>query len=377
MSASYTMPGLTHKAAVLYGPQDLRIQDVETVLPEPHQVQLRIRATGICGTDMHYFQNAKNGIFVVKSPLILGHEAAGEIVAVGNASGDFKIGDRVVFEPQRPCETCRFCRRGVYNLCPNMKFTGSASANPPVQGSLQQLYNHSAKFVYKLPESISWEEAAVIEPLAVAIHAINRSDLRTGQSVLVIGAGAVGLLCASVARVAGASRVTIVDIEQSRLNFATGKVQGVEAVADDSVLIPMKAKEGEAKEDFATRTAGMVLNLSPEKEQFDVVFECTGVESCVNTGIHAVRSRGKVVLVGMGAPMQSLHIGAAAVREVDLLGLWRYSHTFEPAIDLVRSGRVNLKSMVTHQYSLENAAAALCMALARPQELVKCVIVSE
>lgn len=370
------MRASTHKAAILYGPQDLRIEDVETASPESHQVQIRIRATGICGTDMHYFQNAKNGIFVVKDPLVLGHEAAGEIAAVGDAVTDFKIGDRVVFEPQRPCETCKFCRQGIYNLCKNMKFTGSASADPPVQGSLQQLYNHSAKFVYKLPDSISWEEAAVIEPLAVAIHAINRSDLKTGQSVLILGAGAVGLLCASVARVAGASRVTIVDIEQSRLDFATGKAKGVQAVAEDSVLIPMRADEGEGKAEFAARTAKMVLNTAPEEEQFDVVFECTGVESCVNTSIHAAKSRGKVILVGMGSPMQSLHIGAAAVREVDLLGLWRYSHTFETAIALVESGRVDLKSMVTHKYCLDKAADALRMALARPQELVKCVITS-
>lgn len=165
--------------------------------------------------------------------------------------------------------------------------------------------------------------------------------------MLILGAGAIGLLCASVARVSGSSCITIVDIEQSRLDFATGKTGSGKPVAETSVLIPMKAEEGELKSEFASHIAKDIMKQSPSEDPFDVVFECSGVESCVNIGIHSAMPRGKVVLMGMGSPLQSIHIGAAAVREVDLLGLWRYAHTFKTVIELVGSGSVDLKSMIS------------------------------
>jgi L-iditol 2-dehydrogenase len=366
----------THKRAVLYGAQDLRIEDCITTAPEDHQVQIRVRATGICGTDMHYFQNGRNGIYVVKEPLILGHEAAGEISAVGKNVTEFKIGDRVLMEPQRPCEKCVVCRRGRYNLCDQMKFSGSASCYPMVQGSLQQLYNHAASFVYRLPENVSFVEGALVEPLAVALHAVRRSSVETGQSVLILGAGAgaIGLLCAGAAKIAGASTVNIVDIDEGKLNFALGKgTKDGKGVADKVYRIPLSPNEGESRTDFAARIAEEIL-AQPGFGLVDVVFECTGVDTCMNIAIQCATKGGKVVMVGLGTPVQSLNIGLAGVHEVDLLGIWRYANTFPTAIELLRTGQIDLKPMITHTFDLEKAADALKFTLSRPDNLVKCVI---
>lgn len=319
---------------------------------------------------MHYYSAGKNGVFTIEDPLVLGHEAAGEIVALGADVHDITVGTRVAVEPQRPCSACKQCREGKYNLCPKLKFTGSASAKPPVQGSLQDLYCHEAAFVHKLPDNISWSEGAMVEPLSVAIHALRRSGLRPGQSVVILGAGAIGLLCASVAKLSGAKNIMMVDIDQARLDFAEKQ-----SLANVTFQIPLKGQDGESKADFAKRMAGEMLQRKGF-ELAEIVLECTGVEVCVNVGIHCAAPGAKVVLVGMGSPMQNINVGAAAVREVDLVGLWRYANTFATAIDLIATGKLDVKSMVTHSYPLSNAANALELVVAKPPDLIKCVITS-
>lgn len=207
----------THKAAVLYGAKDLRIESVETHTPTAHEVQIRPRATGICGTDQHYYQNDRNGIYTVTSPLILGHEYVGEVVAVGSAVTHLKTGDRVVVEPQIACTSCLDCRKDRYNLCQWMRFNGSASASPPPQGSLQTRLNYPAFLCYKLPDAVSFEEAAMVEPLAVAVHSVHKAAPEAGQSVLITGEGAIGLFCARMAKISGASLAVMVDIDEATL----------------------------------------------------------------------------------------------------------------------------------------------------------------
>lgn len=307
-------------------------------------------------------------MFVIKTPLILGHEAAGEVVAVGSDVTNVQVGDRVAVEPQRPCGTCRECKSGVYNVCSRMKFCGSASAEPPVQGSLQDLYCHAAGFVHPLPERMSWAEGAMVEPLAVAVHAVKRSELRVGQRVLILGAGAIGLLCAAVARGSGATTIGMIDIDAARLDFA--KARGL---ADATSTIPMRPSDGESASDFAARVARETL-AEEGFELADIVLDCTGVELCVNVGIHCAAPAGKVVLVGMGAPMQNIKVGVAAVREVNLVAVWRYANTFPTAIALIESGKVDVRPFVTHTYPLKEAAKALEVVVARPADLIKCVI---
>ncbi|KAJ3536995.1 hypothetical protein NM208_g6491 [Fusarium decemcellulare] len=167
----------SHNAVVLRAAQQLVIERVETAAPGPDEVQIAPRATGICGTDQHYYQNGRNSIYEVTEPLILGHEAAGEVVAVGSQVTNMRVGDRVTLEPQQACLCCEHCLDGRYNLCSRMRFNGSASAKPPVQGSLQERLNHPARLVYKLPDGVSYEEAALIEPLSVAIHAVRKARI--------------------------------------------------------------------------------------------------------------------------------------------------------------------------------------------------------
>ncbi|CAG8938052.1 unnamed protein product [Penicillium salamii] len=361
-----------HDAAVLHGAQDLRIELVKTPTLLPHEVAILPCATGLCGTDIHYYENGRNGMFVIDLPLILGHEAAGKILEVGSSVTTFKAGDRVVFEPQRPCGACCECRHGTYNLCPTLKFTGSASAKPPVQGSLQSVYQHPASFVFPIPDSISYREAALIEPLSVSLHAVQRAGLHAGQSVLVLGAGPIGLLCAIIARISGAATIGMVDVQQSRLEFAMRH-----GYADYIVEVPVSPEEGEKKTDFAARIANETLRLHPSFKPVNVAFECTGVDVCANLSIHSTAPRGKVVIVGMGAVHQALNVGLAAIREVDIISVWRYANTFQTAIDLIASGNVNLAPLISHTFPLKDAKAAFELLRSRPADLVKCIITSD
>jgi L-iditol 2-dehydrogenase len=325
---------------------------------------------------MHYYSAGRNGMFTIDTPLVLGHEAAGTVVALGSAVESLglylKVGNRVAIEPQRPCERCAVCRSGKYNLCPRLRFSGSASANPPVQGTLQARYAHPASWVYALPQNMSWEEAAMVEPLSVAVHAVRRAKVRGGTRVVVLGAGAIGLFCAAVARVNGARWIGMVDVDGARLDFAS-RHGFAEAVAE----IPTHGNEDESKPDMAKRVAGQILEQAGVGWGLaEVVFECTGVEACVNIGIHCAAPGGKVVVVGMGQPVQNINIGAAAVREVDLLSLWRYANTFRTAIDLIASGQVDVKPLITHVFELEKAADALQLVVDRPKDLIKCIITS-
>ncbi|KIW19143.1 hypothetical protein PV08_03435 [Exophiala spinifera] len=366
----------THVAALLHGANDLRLTQVATPTPLPHEVLIAPRATGICGTDMHYYSAGRNGMFVVTTPLVLGHEAAGTIVALGSDVESLglglKVGDRVAIEPQRPCERCNVCRRGKYNLCPRLKFSGSASANPPVQGTLQARYTHPASWVYPLPQTMSWEEAAMIEPLSVAVHAVRRAKVKGGMRVVVLGAGAIGLFCAAVARVNGARWIGMVDVDGARLDFARRH-----GFADGVFEIPIRGNEGESKPDMAKRLAAQMLEKEGEGWGLaEVVFECTGVDTCVNIGIHCAAPGGKVVIVGMGQPVQNINVGAAAVREVDLLSLWRYANTFRTAIDMIASGQLDVKPLITHRFDLQQAADALQLVVDKPKDLIKCIITS-
>lgn len=367
----------SHKAAVLHGAYDMRIESCTTTLPGPDEVQIRIRATGICGSDMHYYESGRNGMFKLQSPLVMGHEGAGEVVAVGENVTQFRNGDRVAIEPQWPCGQCKLCWGGSYNVCPQMKCTGSASRNPPIQGCLQELYNHRASRAFKIPESMSFEEGALLEPLSVALHAVRRSGLRIGHSVLVLGAGPIGLLCASIAKAAGASRVCIVDIEQSRLEFAMGGRGAAKTVATESYHIATPSNNAESdKEDSTQKTVKDILQ-STDIGAPDLVFECTGVTSCINVAIGCAAPRSKVILVGIGSPTQSINLGAAAIKEVDLVLVFRYANTFPDAIDLVREGHVDLQSLITHKYDLSQAEKALELVLSKPKDLIKCVVTSE
>ncbi|KAK8165662.1 chaperonin 10-like protein [Phyllosticta citrichinensis] len=342
------------RASVLHAPKDLRLEDRALSAPGPHELQVAVRATGLCGSDLHYYHHYRNGDILVKEPLSLGHESAGVVVAVGSETTDFRVGDKVALEVGQPCETCDRCKEGRYNICKGMKFRSSAKAFPHAQGTLQDRINHPAAWCHKLPDSLSLELGALLEPLGVAIHATRRAQLAPLSKVLVFGAGAVGLLVAAMAKISGAT-VVIADIDAGRVDFA---VQN--GFAHAAYTVPLKrGKDIDESLEIAKETAaaiGQVKKFTGEEVgEVDAVFECTGVPSCLQAGIYATRPGGRVLLIGMGTPIQTLPISAAALREVDLVGVFRYANTYPTGIEVVSrpptADYPDFSKLVTHRYT--------------------------
>ncbi|PQE27155.1 Alcohol dehydrogenase -like domain-containing protein [Rutstroemia sp. NJR-2017a WRK4] len=336
------------KASVLHGAKDLKVESRTLTEPEPSEVQIAVQATGLCGSDLHYYNHYKNGDILVREPLTLGHESAGVVTAVGSDVTNLKVGDKVAMEVGLPCKSCDLCSAGRYNICKEMKFRSSAKAFPHFQGTLQQRINHPAAYCHKLPSDVSLELGAILEPLSVAIHGSRRAALKEGSTVLVFGAGAVGLLCAAMCKVHGAKKVVIADIQPDRLDFA---IQN--KFADAKLVVPMKRPQSiEEKLEFAKEVAELVKEASGEGE-VDAVYECTGVESCLQASIYSTKPGGRIMLIGMGTPIQTLPISAAALREVDLVGVFRYANTYEEAIKLVSSKNPllpDLSKLITQRY---------------------------
>ncbi|KAF2721020.1 GroES-like protein [Polychaeton citri CBS 116435] len=350
------------QASVLHGIKDLRIEKRSLPAPSADELQIRIASTGLCGSDLHYYSHYRNGDILVREPLSLGHESSGTVTAVGsNATSNFSVGDKVALEVGLPCEECTRCQEGRYNICSGMKFRSSGKAFPHFQGTLQERLNHPAKWCHKLPRDVSLDMGAVLEPLGVALHAFRRSYMQKGYTVLVFGAGAVGLLCAAVAKVKGAAKVIIADIDAGRLDFAVRN-----GFADTSYCVPMKrGKDIDENLAIAKETAAVIGKVDGIGE-VDVVFEATGVPSCVQAGIFSTRPGGRVMLVGMGHPVQTLPLAAAALREVDIVGVFRYANTYPESIELVQQAAQSgpdLAKLITHRYNgLEEAVKAFEMA---------------
>ncbi|KAI1889545.1 hypothetical protein AGOR_G00163970 [Albula goreensis] len=266
--------------------------------------------------------------------MVLGHEAAGCIVKVGSEVKHLKAGDRVAVEPGVPREMDEFFKTGRYNLSPTIFFC----ATPPDDGNLCRYYTHNANFCYKLPDSVTFEEGALIEPLSVGIYACQRGGVSLGSTVLICGAGPIGLVCLLVAKAMGASQVAITDLSAERLAMAK------ELGAD----LPLQVNRGDAPEELA-RNVG---------SQAHVTIECTGVESSIQTAIYATRPGGVVVMVGLGSEMVTIPLLSAAVREVDIRGVFRYRNTWPMAIAMLASKQVNVKPLVTHRFPLEQAVQA-------------------
>ena len=248
------------------------------------EVQIAVRSVTLCGSDLHYFSHFRNGDIFVKEPLCLGHEAAGEITAVGNQVKNIGVGDLVAIEAGVPCEDCDFCHIGRYNICPQLRFRSSGSKFPHYQGMLQKTVNHPSKWVHKLPPTLGSEIGALLEPLSVAIQAVRRiegtSSTLDKSSCLIFGAGAIGLLVSVAAQAAGWQSVVIADIDDARLSFA--KANGF---ATKTYQVPLKrGADISEKLHIAKETAQEIENIAGGK--LAVVFECTGVESCLQASIY-------------------------------------------------------------------------------------------
>ncbi|XP_043536204.1 sorbitol dehydrogenase-like isoform X1 [Chiloscyllium plagiosum] len=326
-------------SVVLYAKNDLRLENRPIPEPGPKEVLLKIDSVGICGSDVHYWQNGRIGDFVVKKPMVLGHEAAGTIFRVGSGVQHLKPGDRVAIEPGIPREIDEHCRTGRYNLSPTIFF----SATPPDDGNLCQYNTHDASYCYKLPESVSFEEGALIEPLSVAIHACRRGGVTIGSKVFILGAGPIGLVNLLVSKSMGASQIVICDLSLKRLEKA--KQMGASfTIAVEQNMTP---------QELGQKVKQILGGAMP-----DISIECTGAELCVQGGVYATKSGGVLVLVGLGQPSTNIPLLDLIVREVDIRGVFRYCNTWPVAIDMLASKRIDVKPLITHRFPLEEALEA-------------------
>jgi len=324
-------------SAVLLEKGNLQLLQKPKPKPGVNQVLIKMQKVGICGSDVHYWTNGAIGDFVVKAPMILGHESAGVVEEVGEGVTNLRMGDRVAIEPGVPCRRCQFCKEGRYNLCPDIAFC----ATPPFDGSLARYYVHAADFCFKLPDHVTMEEGALLEPLSVAVHACKRAGVSVGAQVLICGAGPIGLVNLLTAKAMGAEKVCVTDISKNRLEMA----QNLGA----DVVVHVQTRDSQE----VAEQVQAALQCQPT-----ITIECSGAEPSIQTAIYATRSGGIVVLVGLGASIASIPIVNAATREVDIRGIFRYANCYQHALGLIASGKIDVKPLVTHRFPLEETLQA-------------------
>ncbi|HEV7677020.1 MAG TPA: NAD(P)-dependent alcohol dehydrogenase [Candidatus Dormibacteraeota bacterium] len=332
------------RAAVLRGPGDVAIEERPVPRPGPAQVVVRVRSVGVCGSDAHYYEHGRIGRFVVEAPLVLGHEASGEVVELGPDVTRLTVGQRVAIEPGVPDLTCEQCLAGRYNLCPDMRFF----ATPPIDGALAEYVVVHEAFAHPVPEVISDDAAALLEPLSVGLWACRKARVIAGDRVLVTGAGPIGLVSVQAALAFGATEVTVSDVNPARLALA--KELGATEVLD--------ARESR-------------LSDLPRPPQ--VLLECSGYAPVIAEAIRALDRAGRAVLVGMGSDEVALPLSVVQEHELELMGTFRYANTWPVAIALVASGRIDLDRLVTGTYRLDQTEEALVAGRRDPQS-VKAVI---
>jgi L-idonate 5-dehydrogenase len=333
------------KAFLFHGAKDLRAVDLPVPVAGPGEVVVAMRRAGICGSDMHYYSHGQIGSFVPKRPFVLGHEFAGEIVAVGLGVEASRIGERVTVDPSIPCGICAYCRGGRYNLCLDMRFYGSASCDPHLDGGFEEFIKTPAANCLAVPDSMTWGEAAMIEPLSVAVHAVRRAGNIAGQTVLVTGGGTIGQLTALVARAFGAAKVAVSDIAPGPRQVALER--GADAALDA------------LSEGFAAEADVLVPN------GFDIVIEAAGSAQALTQALTVVRRGGTIIQVGTLPAAVTLPLNTIMARELNLIGSFRFANVFAMSIDLVASGRIDVKPLITAVYPLAEFQAAMDKALAK------------
>ena len=324
---------LTMRASVLVKRGTLVVEERPVPAVDADQVLVKVASVGVCGSDVHFYKEGSLGSWVLDKPLVLGHESGGTIVAVGSSVDPARVGHRVSIEPQRPTPTSRETLIGRYNLDPGMEFY----AIPNVDGAFAEYVTIQSHFAHLVPDSVSDDAAALMEPLCVAIATARKAGLTVGSRVLITGAGPIGIVTAQVAIAYGASEVIVTDIDAERR--AVAATFGATRVID-----PITENVGE-------------LGLA-----VDAFVEASGAVAAVTSGIRAVRPGGTVVLVGMGAQEIPLPIPVIQSNELIVTGVFRYANTWPTAIELVRSGKVDLDRMVTGRYGLDDVEAALLSA---------------
>jgi D-xylulose reductase len=315
----------------------------------PREVRIKLHTVGICGSDIHYFTHGRIGPFVVNAPMILGHEASGTVIETGSEVSSLSVGDRVCMEPGIPDPNSRATRLGMYNIDPAVRFW----ATPPVHGILRPTCVHPEAFTFKLPDAVSFAEAAMVEPLAVGVHAVSKARIKPGDVSVVLGAGPIGLVTALSALSAGSARVIVADLAEEKLAIAAAldpAIQTVNVRSEDVAAVAMKATDGWGA---------------------DVVFEATGSPIAAAKVFEPLCPGGCVVMIGGQPEPISYDAGAAMVREARVENIFRYAHVFPRCVAMLASGGIDVNPLITRKFGFADSVEAFEIAASAPATDVK------
>ncbi|MEM1075358.1 MAG: L-idonate 5-dehydrogenase [Pseudomonadota bacterium] len=335
------------KSVVIHGARDLRIEEREVSPPGPGEVEITVKRGGICGSDLHYYQHGGFGTVKLKEPMILGHEVAGEISAIGPDVNGLNVGQLVAVSPSRPCGACKYCQAGQQNHCMNMRFYGSAMPFPHIQGAFRQTLIADASQCAPA-DGLTAAQAAMAEPLAVCLHAAKQAGPLMGKRILVTGCGPIGLLCILVARRAGATEIVATDLTDFTLKTAR-------TIGADAGFHPQ-------------RDAEHLAAFERDKGTFDVLFECTGVAAALAGALPTLCPGGIIVQLGLGGDM-TLPVQAMTAKELQLRGSFRFHEEFFTGVSLMQKQLINVDPLLTHSLKLDEAQKAFELASDRTQAL--------
>lgn len=347
------------KAAMWYGQKDIQVKEIPVPEVTPGTVKIKVEYCGICGSDLHEY--LAGPIFIPvdqphpvskgKAPIVMGHEFAGEVVEVGEGVTDLKQGDRVCIEPIYHCGECPSCKRGHYNVCEKLGFLGLSGGS----GGFAEYSVVPAKFAHKIPDQMTWEQAALVEPTAVAVHAVRQSDLNIGDTVAVFGTGPIGLLVIQAAKAAGASTIIAVEVSKERQEFAKN-------VGADYVINPL---ESDPVEEIRALTGGLGV---------DVTFEVAGIEVTINAAIQATRPEGNVVNVSIWEKPASIPLNQFVLTERKMTSIIAYRNIFPQVIQLIAKGQIKALELVTKKIGLDDIVGEGFEALTNSKSQVKILV---
>jgi len=343
---------MKNNAVFMTGINQMEIREVPMPQAKADQVLVKLEYVGICGSDVHYLEYGAIGDFVVNGDFILGHECAGTIIETGSDVEGLKIGDKVALEPGITCGQCEFCKAGKYNLCPDVEFL----ATPPYHGCLENYIAFPANMCFKLPENITTKEGALIEPLAVGMHAAAQGKVGLGDSVVILGAGCIGLVTLLACKAHGATDITVVDVMQKRLDYALklGAARVINAGEEDPVKVI----------DRITNAKGV-----------DVVMETAGNKHTIKQTSYIVKRGGVIVLVGL-APEDIIDYNFARImnKEASIQSVFRYRNIYPKAINAIAQGNIDVSGIVTHEFAFADTAEAFDFVIHNKNDVVKAVI---
>lgn len=343
---------MKNRGAFMTDLDKMEIRDIPMPEPKEKEVLVELEYVGICGSDVHYFHDGRCGSYVVDGDFMLGHECAGTVVELGKGVENLKVGDRVALEPGITCGQCEFCKSGRYNLCPDVQFL----ATPPVQGCYENYIAFPENMCFKLPDNISTKEGALVEPLSVGMHAANQGNVQLGDSVVILGAGCIGLVTLLACKAHGATDITVVDVIPKRLDYAM-KLGATRVI---------NGKEVDAIEEVKKITNGAGV---------DKVMETAGSPFTIKETPFMVKRGGTIVLVGISA-QETVEFNFAQImdKEPEIKSVFRYRNIYPQAIAAISDGLIDVSGIVTHEFDFDNIQEAFDCAINNKDDVVKAVI---